>query len=81
MLDTDDLALWYALNRLITNYWADVDHNGGSRAHEFYLPAAVRRWPQPIRRSGEDPGLLCSAAAARQYHHTSPGRQSSGIPG
>jgi hypothetical protein len=41
MLDTDDLALWYALNRLVTNYWADVDHNGGSRAHEFYLPAAL----------------------------------------
>ena len=28
MLDTDDLALWYALNRLLTNYWADVDSNG-----------------------------------------------------
>src|SRR5271163_3713664 len=41
MLDTDDLALWYALNRLMTNYWADVDHNGGSQAHEFYLPAAL----------------------------------------
>ena len=25
MPDTDDLALWYALNRLMTNYWADVD--------------------------------------------------------
>jgi hypothetical protein len=25
MLDTDDLALWYAINRLITNYWADVE--------------------------------------------------------
>jgi SnoaL-like domain len=41
MLDTDDLALWYALNRLMTNYWADVDHNGGSLAHEFYLPGAL----------------------------------------
>src|SRR5205085_2933650 len=41
MQDTDDLALWYALNRLMTNYWADVDHNGGSRAHEFYLPEAL----------------------------------------
>jgi hypothetical protein len=29
MLDTDDLALWYALNRLMTNYWAYVDSNGG----------------------------------------------------
>jgi SnoaL-like domain len=41
MLDTDNLALWYALNRLITNYWADVDDNGGGRAHEFYLPDAL----------------------------------------
>ena len=40
MLDTDDPALWYALNRLMTNYWAEVDHNGGTRAHEFYLPEA-----------------------------------------
>jgi hypothetical protein len=41
MLDTDDLALWYALNRLMTNYWADVDGNGGNQAHEFYLPDAL----------------------------------------
>ena len=41
MLDTNDLALWYALNRLMTNYWADVDHNGGNHAHEFYLPDAL----------------------------------------
>ena len=41
MLDTDDLALWYALNRLMTNYWADVDSNDGSQAHEFYLPDAL----------------------------------------
>ena len=41
MLDTDDLALWYALNRLMINYWADVDGNGGTQAHEFYLPDAV----------------------------------------
>jgi hypothetical protein len=38
MADTDDLTLWYALNRLMTNYWADLDVNGGSQAHEFYLP-------------------------------------------
>lgn len=37
MPDGDDLALWYALNRLIANYWAEVDENGGERAHEFYL--------------------------------------------
>ena len=41
MLNTDDLALWYALNRLMTNYWAEVDHSGGSQAHEFYLPDAL----------------------------------------
>jgi hypothetical protein len=35
--DTSDLSLWYALNRLETNYWWDVDRNGGSRAHEFYV--------------------------------------------
>jgi SnoaL-like domain len=40
MLDTNDLALWYALHQLMSNYWADVDHNGGSQAHEFYLPEA-----------------------------------------
>src|SRR6266478_5232172 len=41
MLDTDDQALWYALNRLMINYWADVDSNGGVQAHEFYLPDAL----------------------------------------
>jgi hypothetical protein len=41
MPDTDELALWYALDRLMTNYWVDVDHNGGIRAHEFYLPEAL----------------------------------------
>jgi SnoaL-like domain len=41
MPDMDDLALWYALNQQMTNYWADVDYNGGSRAHEFYLPEAL----------------------------------------
>lgn len=39
--DTDDLFLWYALHRLISDYWADVDHNGGSLAHQFYLPNAL----------------------------------------
>lgn len=41
MLDTGDLALWYALNQQMTNYGADVDYNSGSRAHEFYLPEAL----------------------------------------
>lgn len=40
-MDTDDQALWYALNRLMINYWAEVDNNGGNQAHEFYLPDAL----------------------------------------
>ena len=36
--DGEELVLWCALNRLIANYWADVDEEGGRRAHEFYLP-------------------------------------------
>src|ERR1700722_16418549 len=38
MSDDDDLALWCALNRLIADYWAEVDENGGREAHAFYLP-------------------------------------------
>ncbi len=41
MADGDDLALWCALNRLMADYWADVDENGGLRAHEFYVPDGV----------------------------------------
>ena len=41
MLDSSDLALWCALNRLIADYWADVDENGGQTAHDFYLPAGL----------------------------------------
>jgi hypothetical protein len=36
MPDSDDVKLWFALNRFITNYWIDVDDHGGIRAHEFY---------------------------------------------
>ena len=39
--DVDEPALWYALNRLMIDYWDDVDQNGGSHAHEFYLPDAL----------------------------------------
>jgi hypothetical protein len=38
--DTDDVALWYAIYRLVVNYWAEVDQNAGSRAHEYYLADA-----------------------------------------
>jgi hypothetical protein len=37
MFETDDLVLWHELNQLMSNYWADVDHNGGLKAHEFYV--------------------------------------------
>jgi len=37
MLDGDELALWCALNRLMAEYWFEVDENGGRAAHEFYL--------------------------------------------
>ena len=36
MMESDDMALWCALNRLLADYWADVDENGGLQAHEFY---------------------------------------------
>ena len=39
--ENEDMALWYALNRLMSEYWAEVDHNSGERAHDFYLPDAV----------------------------------------
>ena len=43
MPDTDDVALWYALYRLATNYWYEVDFNGGARAHEYYVPDGLLR--------------------------------------
>ena len=36
MLHSDDVALSHALSRLMANYWADVDENGGREAHEYY---------------------------------------------
>ena len=44
MPDTDDLALWYALNRLMTNYWAEVDSNGRAQAHEAGCCGARAIW-------------------------------------
>jgi SnoaL-like domain len=39
--DDENIALWQAINLLMTNYWAEVDYNGGEKAHEFYLPDAL----------------------------------------
>jgi hypothetical protein len=59
LADTDDLALWYALNRLMTNYWADVDGNSGSQAHEvLFVGRPLRRRRKPVRGAAADPGLL-----------------------
>jgi hypothetical protein len=62
MLDSNDLALWCALNRLISNYWADVEENGGQTAHAFYVPEGLyaignndskaRRKSRRFRRGG-----------------------------
>jgi hypothetical protein len=41
MADRDDLALWGALNRLLADYWADVDENGGHEAHLFYVSDGI----------------------------------------
>jgi hypothetical protein len=41
MRNDGDMALWFALNRLIIDYWAEVDQNRGAGAHEFYLPDAI----------------------------------------
>ena len=41
--DTPDAQLWYALNRLETNYWWEVDLNGGLAAHEFHLADGLYR--------------------------------------
>jgi len=41
MVDSDELALWHTLSRLMADYWADVDENAGRHAHEFYLPNGI----------------------------------------
>jgi hypothetical protein len=41
MPNADEAALWYALNRLLSDYWDDVDRNAGKRAHEYYLTDAL----------------------------------------
>ena len=41
MNSPDQLRLWHALYELEARYWHDVDFNGGSKAHEFFLPDGV----------------------------------------
>ena len=66
LADTNDLALWYALNRLMTNYWADVAGNSGSQAHEFYcrtpFPPSARTGSRGRSRSG--PFMIGAGSAA-----------------
>src|ERR1700732_5125362 len=81
LADTDDLALWYALNRLMTNYWADVDGNSGSQAHEFYLSDAF--YAVGANRFEGQQKIRAFYDRRRQRGSTlaSPDRQSPGIPG
>jgi len=39
--DPVDIALWFALTRLVTKYWAEVDERGGDQAHGFYTRDAT----------------------------------------
>jgi hypothetical protein len=41
MVESDELALWHTLSRLMADFWADVDENGGQRAHEFYVREGI----------------------------------------
>ena len=41
MPEIAELSLWYDLNQLMTDYWAEVDYNGGTEAHSFYTVDAV----------------------------------------
>lgn len=41
MLDSNDPPLWFDLHHFTTCYWNEVDLNGGSNAHEFYLSGAL----------------------------------------
>jgi hypothetical protein len=41
MTESDELALWHVLTRLMASYWADVDENGGQEAHAYYLPQGI----------------------------------------
>jgi hypothetical protein len=36
MPSRDDMQTWFDLNQIVVRYWADVNHNNGERAHEFY---------------------------------------------
>lgn len=41
MADHDDLVLWITLNRVLADYWANVDADGGHEAHLFYVADGV----------------------------------------
>ncbi len=71
MLDTDDPALWYAIHRLLANYWVDAD-GSGQHAHEFYLADGI--FEVASRRfEGEDQisGFFAERARHKAEHNTS----------
>jgi hypothetical protein len=62
----NDAALWCALSRLMAEYWAEVDDNGGRDAPAFYLPDAVYAIGNN-RFEGRD---KIAAFYARRHHGT-----------
>lgn len=41
MTSEQEMAIWYQLSRLETDYWYDVDTNWGGCAHEFYVDDGI----------------------------------------
>ena len=68
MMDTDDLALWYALNRLMTNYWADG------------ITTAVARRTSFIYRRRSTPSATTGSKDRRKFALFMPGAGSAAIP-
>lgn len=62
----NDAGLWCALSRLMAEYWAEVDENGGREAPDFYLPDAVYAIGNN-RFEGRD---KIAAFYARRHHGT-----------
>jgi hypothetical protein len=39
--ECDGARLWFEISRLATDYWRDVDFDGGTKAHEFFIEQGV----------------------------------------
>jgi hypothetical protein len=60
LADTDDLALWYALNRLMTNYWADSSGSAPPRS----VPCRQLGWHEWFCRV-QSPGFVSLVLTSR----------------